>query len=161
MRRRNVVQAHTDMNRMIRFCLMVLLGIGALCLIGCSSGTSAIYAGAPDGSVPTSTVMSNGGHVTLFHVTQWDSSMPLDAQQVAGFDLRPGEKVGFEWKNDKSKMYDPDAHVTLQAYAGEHRLDLGRIMSPTDRYYWADAGGWGGYWGAAGERATVKALTLH
>jgi len=151
-----------EMKRMIRICLTVLLGLGALCLMGCSTGVAAIYAGAPDGTVPVSTVMSGGGHVTLFHVTRWDSGdQPLDAQQVAGFDLHAGEKVGFEWKTDKAKMYDPDAQLALLAYAGEHRLDLGKITSPTDRYYWADAGGWNLYWGESSTRKTIKAVTLH
>jgi len=150
------------MKRMMRFCLMALLGVGTFCLVGCSTGVAAIYAGAPDGTVPASTVMSGGGHVTLFHVTRWDSSdQPLDAQQVAGFDVRPGEKVGFEWKNDKAKMYDPDAQLALQAYAGEHRIELGRITSTTDRYYWADAGGWNLYWGETSSRKTIKAVTMH
>jgi hypothetical protein len=89
-----------------------------------------------------------------------DKGQPTASQQVASFDLRPRETLGFNWVVDRAKMYEPNAHPNLQAYAGGHRLDLGGITSPYERYYWADASAWSAYWSGQQGRNVSKKLML-
>jgi hypothetical protein len=146
---------------MMRFCSFAVLGLAALCTIGCSNGGKAIYASAPSGGFGNQYTVRDGGKYSLFRVTGWNKNgQPEGVEQVATYDLRPGEKLGFNWITDRSRMYDPDAHMSLEAYAGSHRTNLGGITSQKEKYYWADPNGWNGYWAGQPERNVENAITM-
>jgi len=147
---------------MIRFWTFAILGLACVCTIGCGEGgNSAIYAAAPDANFSTHYTVQGGGRFTLFRVTSWKKDgQPAATERVASYDLRPGEKLGFNWVNDRGHMYDPDAQMSLEAYAGSHRTNLGPIVSRSEKYYWADANGWNMYWAGEPSRETSKALTM-
>jgi hypothetical protein len=124
---------------MIRFWTAAALALATIAAIGCSDNNSGMYAAVPGGKA-TSYTTSDGGRYTLYHATRLTDSGkpdPSATQQVASFDLRAGESLGFNWVTDKAHEYDPDAHLILQAYAGSHRLNLGGLNSTHERYYWA------------------------
>ena len=128
---------------------------------GCSSGGSAILAGAPGAEAPAYSTVRDAGRITLYKVTEWNSQdQPIHSQEVASYKLQAGEKVGFDWVRDPAHQYDPNAHMNLVAYAGTHRVDLGGINSPKERYFWADPNGWSAYWGAGQGKEMSRRLAL-
>lgn len=150
---------------MMRLWISAVLGLAlTVCSIGCSQGGgSAIYASAPDsGNFGMNNAMRDSGRVTLYRVTKWDNGQPdrNGTESVASYNLRPGEKVGFNWVTDPAKMYDPDAHLNLEAYAGPHRVNLGPLESRKEKYYWADPNGWKGYWAGEPERKVTQAVMM-
>lgn len=151
-----------EIKRMIRFWSFAVLGLACVCAIGCSEGGSSIYAAAPDADFSTHYTVQGGGHFTLFRVTAWNpDGQPAATERVATYDLRPGERLGFNWVTDHGHMYDPDAQMSLEAYAGSHRANLGPIVSRSEKYYWADANGWNMYWAGEPSRRTMNTVTMH
>jgi len=127
--------------------------------IGCSQGGKAIYAAAPDGNFSTNYTVRDGGKYSLYRVTRWNQDgQPANAEKLATYDLRPNEQLGFNWVTDRSRMYDPDAHINLEAYAGGNHINLGPIVSRGQKYYWADPSGWGGYWAGEPGRQISKSM---
>lgn len=147
---------------MIRAWLTVTLGLAVVGVVGCgSAGGSGVYAGAPDGRMSTHYTVRDGGRYTLFHVTKFSNNgIPAATEQVISYELRPGDTLGFNWVSDPAKVYDPDAHLNLEAYAAGHRIELGGVNSPEERYYWADADAWNGYWNAQPLRNIGHAAAL-
>jgi hypothetical protein len=150
-----------ETQRMMRFWSLTVLALAAAFTTGCSNGGKAIYASAPAGGFSTHYTVRDGGRYSLYRVTNWNKNgQPEAAEQIATYDLRPGEKLGFNWVTDRSKMYDPDAHANLEAYAGSHRNNLGAIVSRNEKYYWADPNGWNAYWAGEPGRNVQNALTM-
>ena len=130
-------------------------------LMGCSQGGKAIYAAAPDSNFSTSYTVRDGGKYSLYRVTRWNQDgQPENAEKLATYDLRPNERVGFNWVVDHSRMYDPDAHMNLQAYAGGNHINLGPIVSKDQKYYWADPSAWGSYWSGEPGRQFNRTLSM-
>ena len=125
---------------MFRFCTAAMILV-TLALVGCTPTDPGVA--AVPGHANSYTIQS-GGHYTLYHATRRiknDKPDPNYTKAVASLDLRVGDRVGFEWTNDKAHEYDPDAHINLIAYAGNKRFNLGGLTSQQEIYYWSSSDG--------------------
>jgi hypothetical protein len=127
---------------MIRICTATALTLMILMMAGCFPTTPGLV--SMPGGKGTSYTVQSGGHYILYHATKRiknEAPDPKATTQVASFDLRTGDTVGFEWVTNKAHEYDPDAHIDLFAYAGSHRINLGGLKSQQEVYYWSNANG--------------------
>jgi hypothetical protein len=128
-------------------------------LIGCQS--SAIRAQAPGSENPMASQADAEGNYGLYHVTEFNNlGQPTEYKQVASYHLQAGDPLGFHWIIDKATINEPNAHLILEAYAGDHKETLGQITTMVEKYYWSNTADWEGYWKKYPAVATAKIVAM-
>ncbi|HZL36144.1 MAG TPA: hypothetical protein VFC78_12580 [Tepidisphaeraceae bacterium] len=145
---------------MKRFLLTPALLMTALLAAGCGSGNP-IRAEAPGGNKGLSHRVHGDGSYGLYHVTQWNQmGQPVNPKVIVTYKLKSHQRVGFEYVMGPDQQWQPQPQSDVVAFAGSHRIALGPIHSPTEKYYWANVDGWDAYWLAAPERHVMQAATM-
>ena len=143
------------MSRYLPICIAIFCGA----ILGCQEST--IRAQAPGSQAPLASTADSEGQYGLYHVTQFnDWGQPTEYKLLASYHLQAGDPLGFQWSVDKANINAPDAHLGLEAYAGDHHQELGAITSMYEKYYWCNTASWDSHWHMQPEMATFKALTL-
>ncbi len=129
------------MARYLPLCGLILCGA----ILGCED--SAIRAEAPGSQHHIASKANSEGEYGLYHVTQFNKlGQPTEFKQIASYHLQAGDPLGFHWIVDKSTINAPDAHLTLEAYAGDHKENLGQITTMVEKYYWSNTSSWDTHW---------------
>jgi hypothetical protein len=143
------------MSRYLPVCMAILCGA----ILGCQE--TVIRAEAPGSQEPLASKADVEGDYGLYHVTQFnDWGQPVEFKLLTTYHLQAGDPLGFEWSVDKANINAPDAHLSLEAYAGDHRQELGAITSMVEKYYWCNTAAWDTRWHEQPGLATFKAFTL-
>jgi hypothetical protein len=128
-------------------------------IIGCQQ--SAIRAQAPGSEFPMASQASSEGEYGLYHVTQFNKlGQPTEYKQIASYHLQAGDPVGFHWIVDKATINAPNAHLILEAYAGDHKETLGQIKTMVEKYYWSNTADWDSHWKHEPAVAVAKLVML-
>ena len=143
------------MARYLPVCGLILCGA----IFGCQQ--SAIRAQAPGSENPLASKADSEGQYGLYHVTQFNNlGQPTEFTQIASYHLQAGDPLGFHWIVDKATINSPDAHLILEAYAGDHKEPLGKISTMVEKYYWSNTSTWDSYWKNYPVVATEKIITM-
>ena len=150
---------------MMKRSLLVSALAGALSLVavGCLPEATGLVARAPASDSKLSGRIPATGTYVLFRVDSVEptNGRPTSTTRIASYDLQEGERVGFEWVADQSPPTPPTrTFMDLIAFAGTVRQNLGPIMLPQQKYYWATMDGWSHYWSSQPGYGFYNKMTL-